>query len=134
MKKGELLHSSISALIAQMGHGDTLTIADAGLPIPATVGRIDLALRRDLPRFVAVLTTILTELEVESVTLAEEIRTCNRELLIRVERILSGNGIERIAFVAHEKFKALTRESRAVVRSGECHPFANILLHCGVAF
>ncbi len=134
MKKGELLHPQISAIVAKAGHGDMLTIADAGLPIAETVTRIDLALRRGMPPFVDVLTTILAELQVEQVTLAQEIKAHNPALLTRVERILSDNEIASIAFVTHREFKILTRETRAVVRSGECQPFANILLHCGVTF
>ena len=33
MKKGKLLNSEISSVISQMGHTDSLTIGDCGLPI-----------------------------------------------------------------------------------------------------
>lgn len=36
MKKGILLNSQISAVIADMGHFDTLGIGDAGMPVPNT--------------------------------------------------------------------------------------------------
>ncbi|MEQ4517252.1 MAG: RbsD/FucU domain-containing protein, partial [Pantoea agglomerans] len=32
MKKGRLLNAELSHVIARLGHTDTLTIADAGLP------------------------------------------------------------------------------------------------------
>ncbi|MBQ1281510.1 MAG: D-ribose pyranase, partial [Oscillospiraceae bacterium] len=44
MKKSTLLNQPLSAVIASMGHTDTLTIGDCGLPIPAGPERIDLAL------------------------------------------------------------------------------------------
>ena len=37
MKRGTLLHPELSRVIARLGHGDALVIADAGLPIPAGV-------------------------------------------------------------------------------------------------
>jgi D-ribose pyranose/furanose isomerase RbsD len=49
MKKRGLLNAPLSQVIAEMGHGDLLVIADAGLPIPLTVARIDLAVRPGLP-------------------------------------------------------------------------------------
>ena len=44
MKRGKLLNAPLSALVAQMGHTDEITVCDAGLPIPAGPERIDLAL------------------------------------------------------------------------------------------
>ncbi|MDR6296496.1 D-ribose pyranose/furanose isomerase RbsD [Pantoea dispersa] len=49
MKKGRLLNAEVSHVIARLGHTDTLTIADAGLPIPAGPQRIDLALTPGTP-------------------------------------------------------------------------------------
>ena len=46
MKKGQLINGQISELIATLGHTDEIVIADAGLPIPITTQRIDLALTR----------------------------------------------------------------------------------------
>ena len=49
MKKGTLINSEISHLVARLGHGDAVTICDAGLPVPPGVPRIDLAVCRGLP-------------------------------------------------------------------------------------
>ena len=51
MKKTGLLNKDLSEVIAGMGHRDMLVIADAGLPIPPNVRRIDLAVSPNLPRF-----------------------------------------------------------------------------------
>ena len=75
MKKIGTLNSRLSKVIAEMGHTDTLAVADAGLPIPDETERIDLALTRGVPGFLQTLQTVLEELEVEEVVLAEEIRT-----------------------------------------------------------
>ncbi len=45
MKKQGILNSRIAAVLARLGHTDTIVIADCGLPIPDHVERIDLALK-----------------------------------------------------------------------------------------
>lgn len=44
MKKGAVLNSEISSVISRLGHTDTLVVCDAGLPIPNSTARIDMAL------------------------------------------------------------------------------------------
>jgi len=34
----------------------------------------------------------------------------------------------------HEQFKQQTANSRAVIRTGECTPYVNVILHSGVSF
>jgi len=48
-----------------------------------------------------------------------------------VKRLLGKAPVEEIS---HEALKARVRDARAVVRTGECTPFANVLLRCGVVF
>ena len=117
-----------------MGHTDALCIADAGLPIPEGPNapeRIDLAVTRNLPAFLDVLDVVLEELVVERAVVAGEIREQNPAVLDGIRSRLRDTPIE---FVPHEEFKLLTRTGRAVVRSGECTPYANILLYSGVPF
>ena len=55
MKKIGIINGPISAVIAHLEHTDTLTVADAGLPTPATTQRIDLALKPGTPGFLETL-------------------------------------------------------------------------------
>ena len=64
MKKTPLLHAELSGLIASLGHGDMLVIADAGLPVPPGTRTIDLAVTRGVPSFEQVLTAVLSEMQV----------------------------------------------------------------------
>lgn len=43
-EKTALLNAPLSQVIATLGHTDSLTICDAGLPIPKQIERVDLAL------------------------------------------------------------------------------------------
>lgn len=134
MKKSTLLNAPLSSVIATMGHTDSLTIADAGLPIPEKPTRIDLAISKDYPKFLPVLETTLEELCVERVILAEEIKTHNVEMHQDIIDLLTKYGISQIDYCTHETFKSQTVQSKAVVRTGECSPYANILLFSGVTF
>ncbi|MER1734996.1 D-ribose pyranase [Proteus mirabilis] len=139
MKKGVLLNSSISSVIARLGHTDKITIADAGLPIPSSVERIDLALTQGIPDFMSVLQTITHEMQVEAVMLAIEIKNINPLLFSEITRYLhlleqqQKKPIE-IIYVTHEEFKKQLPDNKAVIRTGECSPCANIVLFSGVTF
>jgi D-ribose pyranase len=131
MKKTGLLNQPISSVIAGMGHKDTLVIADAGLPIPPETQRIDLALIEGLPPFLDTLRAILTEMEVERAIVAEEMLEVSPELYEGMQDVLGDTSIER---VTHEDLKARTHSARAVVRTGEFTPYANVILVAGVVF
>ncbi|QKJ89193.1 Ribose ABC transport system, high affinity permease RbsD [Paramixta manurensis] len=139
MKKGTLLNSEISYVVSRLGHTDSLTIGDAGLPIPDGPQRIDLALTHGVPGFMQVAEAVTQEMQVESAVIAEEIKQHNpqlhRELLTLLETLQQhqGNTIS-IHYTRHEQFKQLTQRSRAVIRSGECSPYANVILNAGVTF
>ena len=133
MIRGRLLNSEIISVLAAMGHTDQLVIADAGLPIPAAVKRIDLALEKGLPSFDATLALIASNMVMEKVILAEEIKENNPEMLKKIKENLNDKKIE-IEFVSHEYFKKLSSSSKAIIRTGECTPYANIILQSGVNF
>ena len=131
MKKSGLLNQPLSAVIAGMGHTDELVIADAGLPIPPTTFRIDLALTENVPRFEETLSTILTELQVEKAIVAEEMLVTSPHIYEAAQALLGDVPIET---VPHEDFKDRTRSAKAIVRTGEFTPYANITLIAGVVF
>lgn len=139
MKKGRLLNAELSYVIARLGHTDTLTIADAGLPIPAGPQRIDLALTPGTPNFMQVVQAVTLEMQVESALIAEEIKQHNpqlhSELLAVLEALQQHQGnVIAVRYTSHEQFKQQTQRSQAVIRSGECSPFANVILSAGVTF
>lgn len=139
MKKGTLINSDISYAIAKMGHNDMLTICDSGLPIPRGVQRIDVAIKKGVPSFIETLETIVEELRIEEIIIAREIREISphmfQEILKVIESVEAAENIKvRITEVDHEEFKAMTKESSCIVRTGEYTPYANIILKSGVVF
>jgi len=135
MKKGRLLNSEISSVISKMGHTDHITIGDAGLPIPGKVNRIDLALEKGIPSFLETLEVILEELQIEEVIIAKETEEISIDLYTKILNLLEKKcGKITISKVSHEELKEITKESKAVIRTGECTPYANIILKSGVTF
>lgn len=130
MKKTALLNAAISQLIATMGHGDTLVIGDVGLPAPAGVPVIDLAVTRGVPGFMTVLETVLSELQVEFHIVAEEMQSVSPALAAQIDAL----NLPQRRSMSHEAFKQATGRARAYIRTGECTPYANIILGSGVVF
>lgn len=131
MKKSKVINSDISRVIAQMGHFDTLSIGDAGMPVPMGTEKIDLAVDNGIPSFMDVLNNVLEELEVQRIFLAEEIKTENPEMLENIKKRLPDMPI---TFIPHTEMKASLKDTHAFIRTGEMTPYANILLESGVTF
>ncbi|MBW6054868.1 D-ribose pyranase [Escherichia coli] len=127
-------------MISRLGHTDTLVVCDAGLPIPQKYNAYRYGIN---PRVYLLLcrcwASSLNEMQVEAAIIAEEIKQHNPQLhetlLTHLEQLQKhrGNTIE-IRYTTHEQFKQQTAESQAVIRSGECSPYANIILCAGVTF
>ncbi|MBC9874908.1 D-ribose pyranase [Macrococcoides bohemicum] len=131
MYKTGTLNSEISKVLSDLGHTDTIVIADCGLPVPKGVQKIDLAVRQGLPSFIDVVDEIARHMVIEYVTLAEEIKDSNPAVLKEVDSIVKGIPND---FVTHEQFKMLTENSKVIIRTGEATPYANIILRSGVNF
>lgn len=135
MKKGKLLNSELSYEIAKIGHTSHITLCDAGLPFPKGVKRIDLAIEAGYPSFIKTLDAILSEMMVEEIVLASEIKTINPKVYNEILETFQKNGMNpKIVEVSHTEFKEITKESEAIIRTGECTPYANIILKSGVVF
>ena len=131
MKKTALLNQPLSSAIAGLGHTDAVVIADAALPIPPKPQRIDLALTAGIPSFLDTLKVVLTEMQVEKAIIADEMITISPEVFGALREALGDTPIET---ESHETFKKMTRKARAVIRTGECTPYANVILVAGVTF
>ncbi|KMY55754.1 ribose ABC transporter [Bacillus sp. FJAT-27231] len=131
MKKHGILNSHIAKVLADLGHTDFIVIADAGLPVPDHVPKIDLALTVGVPDFQQTVAAVAADMVIEKVTMAEEVNTANEPVRQYMEETFSDTAVE---WVTHETFKALTKQAKAVIRTGEASPYANCLLHAGVFF
>ena len=130
-KTSTTINPTLSRVISETGHTDLIVVTDAGLPIPPGSERIDLAYRPGAPAFFDVLDTVLAEMVVEGATVSAEVAEVSPHVLDALRERLPGIEIE---LVPHVEFKQRTQTARAFVRSGEFTPYANVILHAGVAY
>ena len=131
MKKTGLLNGHVSRVISEMGHTDKLAIGDSGLPIPKETERIDIALIKNVPRFIDTLKIVLSELCIERVFLSKDIVDVSPVLFEEIKKVI---GDVEITLLPHDEFKADLKNCKAVIRTGEQTYFANIILQAGVIF
>src|SRR3984893_19056529 len=90
MKKNGILNLGLNQALAGMGHGDLMSVCDAGFPIPAQVTRVDLAIVPDVPDLETVLTAISGDFIAEKFGYANEMAKNNPLLKDKVDRIFAG--------------------------------------------
>lgn len=132
MKKHGHLNRDIARILASMGHTDSLVIADCGLPIPPGVECVDLSLQLGQPGFLETLDSVLADFQCERAVFAGECQDRNPPVAAKAAA-MAQDGVA-LEFVSHETFKARCQSARAVIRTGECTPYANVILHSGVIF
>ena len=133
MKRHGILNSDISRVLSYMGHTDCICIGDCGLPIPDETERIDLAVKFGVPTFMDVLKEVGNDMKIEKIVLAEEIKENNPKVLAEINEYFAGQEIE-VEFVSHVGLKEMTKECKAVIRTGETTPYANIIYNQDVFF
>lgn len=133
MKKKGVLNSDISRVLSYMGHTDRIAIGDCGLPIPDEVERIDLALAFGVPSFMDTLRVVVEDMKIEKIVLAQEIKEQNPKVLQEIEELFKDQNIE-VEYVSHQELKHQTLDCKAVIRTGETTPYANIILQSGCIF
>lgn len=133
MKKMGILNSELCRVVARLGHTDRLVVCDSGLPIPRDAVCVDLALTRNVPRFLDTLKLLVDEMEIEEAIVAAELQKANPPVYDGLVRLLPN---VKITVVSHEEFKKRTRDNGNVsfVRTGEATPYANVILVSGVDF
>ena len=131
MYKTGILNSDISKVLSDLGHTDTIVIADCGLPVPDGVKKIDLAVKHGLPSFIDVLTEVQSHMVIEQITLAAEINEANDVVHQQVKHLFEGT---ETIYVDHDTFKHESQTAKAIIRTGEATPYANIILRSSVNF
>ena len=129
MKQNGILNSDISRVLSYLGHTDTICIGDCGLPIPDEVERIDLALKLGSPSFMEVLEAVSEDMKIEKIYLAQEIKGNNPKILSEIKDLVQSLNQEiEIEYIDHTELKTQTNKCKAVIRTGEATPYANIIL------
>ncbi len=147
MKTKGILNNELAKAIAKVGHGDMIVITDRGFPFPRhdMTECIDVSVGRGIPSVVDVLKTVLEELEIEKVIIADETKTVSPEIYKKFKEVIDpiknkGNDIVE-ENIPHPEFKDMVlngslerKEMKVFVKSGEFTPYGNIILISGVDF
>lgn len=133
MKKSGVLNPQLARIIASMGHTDKLVVCDSGLPIPRDVEVVNLALTKNIPRFLDTVRVLMEEMQVQRAVIANELVSQGNGMYQELLKLLPGVELRQ---VTHQEFKRLTAEgcTIAFVRTGEATPYANVILESGVTF
>ncbi|MCZ2403650.1 D-ribose pyranase [Paenarthrobacter sp. Z7-10] len=127
MKKTGILNAELNFALSKLGHTDLILVADCGLPAPAGVTVVDLALVRGIPRLEQVLDALLADIVVERCVAAEEVKsTLAQPWLTR--------RFAQLDYISHDSLKDLSASAKLFIRTGEATAYANAALYCGVAF
>ena len=79
------------------------------------------------------LKVVCEDMKVEKIILAEEIKEQNPKVLGEIEELFKGSNIE-VEYVSHVELKEKTKNCKAVIRTGETTPYANVILQSGCIF
>ncbi|MGC6177975.1 D-ribose pyranase [Lacrimispora sp. 38-1] len=132
MLKTGILHPQLSRIMAEIRHMDMLVIADAGLPVPKGVERVDLGWKQGSPTYLEVLEEIEKYMVTEKAVFAEEALVVSGELHKKALALLP-EGIP-VEYIPHSELKKMTEGAKAIILTGEFTGYTNVILISGCAY
>ena len=79
------------------------------------------------------LEVVLEDMKIQKAIIASETKDVNPEMYAYFVEKISSLGAELVE-VPHDELKALSKNSKCVIRTGECKPYSNIILESNVSF
>lgn len=125
MKKGGILNKELMAELTGLGHLDTFVICDAGFPVPKKAKKIDLAIIENLPTFMQILKSVLNEVIVEEIILAEETKKMSGNLFDEINSIFVAQMKTLLPF---NDFFVQACAADFFIRTADFTPYANVIL------
>ena len=129
MTYDKILNSELLYVLSKLGHTQTICICDCGLPIPAGKTIIDLSFIPGCIDFLTVYNEIIRNSPFEKLYYAKETATANAPVINVIEK----TDIEKES-ITHEELKKKSLDCYAFVRTGECTPYANVILQAKTIF
>lgn len=125
LKKTKILNPALLQAIAGLGQNDYLVISNAAFPVDAGIPVIDLSLVEGVPTLEQVLDVVASELELDSAITPSELPNADAACDEAIRNALEGKKRKEVMY---EQVKVLAKHARAVVRTGDCRPYASIIL------
>lgn len=134
MQNGSILFNQrLSAVVTGLRFGEIIVVADAGLPVPAGVETLDLALTTGVPSVRDVLRVLKAELVIDEVIMAEEATKINPSVTASVDELFGSAGT-KVRAIPHDDIEALLPKVKLIVQTGETTPYGNVLVAGGLDF
>ena len=129
MKEIGIVNRDIAAVISEQGHGDLLMVTDAGFAIPLDVEVIDISLSENRPMVMDVLAELKKFFSVEKMYMSNETREVSPSHFKKVSEAF-GNDVD-VETLPHDEIKEMSREVKAVIRTGDFTAYGNVILVSG---
>ena len=129
MKEVGILNRDMAKVISEQGHGDLLMVADAGFAIPQGVEVIDLSLKKNVPMVMDILSELSRYFSVEKMYMSRETSEISPSHFKNVS-LAFGDKVE-VELLEHTDLKVLSKNAKAVIRTGDFTAFGNVILVSG---
>lgn len=131
MKLGGILNPALLEAIAEIGHGDVIVLADAGLRIPEGKRAIHLEVTCGVPTMAQVVGAVLSEMVVEAALVALEFHEWNPDVHDASVGLLPVVP----STAAHVDLMAdMASRAKLYVKTGECTAYSSVALVAGVNY
>lgn len=131
MKTRGILNPALAQAIAEIGHGDVIVLADAGLRIPEGKAAIHLEVMCGVPTVAQVVAAVLTEMVVEGAIIATEFREWNPDVHDEAVGLLP---VVPTAMPHVDLMADMAARAKLYVKTGECSAYASVCLVAGVNY
>lgn len=130
-KTNKILNPKLNSVISGMKWGEILIIADAGLPVPKQVDKLDLSICSGKPVLEDLLPLIKDSLVFDKVIVASEMEKANEKKFSYVKEMF-GDKFETMGNLDWEE--QLLPKATLVVQTGETTPYGNVIFVAGLDF
>jgi len=129
VKEIGIVNRKLASIISEQGHQDMLMVVDAGFAAPQEIEVIDISLSENKPMVLDVLGELRRFFSVEKMFIAQETQNTNPTLFDKMA-MMWGENIH-IEVVEHTKLKEMSKNVKAIIRTGDFTAFGNVILVSG---
>ena len=132
-RTSSLLNGRLAAAVTTLRYGETIVVADAGLPVPLGTETLDLAVVPGLPSTRQIVAALKENLVLLEVRIASEMAHANQAVREEILDLFASTDLVRE--VGHvEGIESQLGSARLIVQTGEVTPYGNVVLVGGLDF
>ncbi|MEI6604745.1 MAG: D-ribose pyranase [Verrucomicrobiota bacterium] len=129
MKEIGIINRELARVLSAQGHGDMLMVVDAGFAIPKHADVVDISLTENCPMLIDTLQVLKHFFSVEKLIFADKTQEVSPTLFNNITGLF-GEDVP-VEIVTHPQIKEISRNVKAVIRTGDFTAYANVILVSG---